>query len=161
MTEEIAGAFRQAMRRLAATVNLISLTENGTPMGMAATAVCSVSMDPPSLLVCVNKSASLHPSLVAATHFSVNVLHKDQIETARLFSDNSLRDMRFADAGWQQHPLGPPLLANAQVGLICQRSEMLAFATHTIVIGSVVDVAVRIDINPLLYLDGAFEALRD
>ena len=161
MTVETAAAFRQAMRRLAATVNLISLTKDGTPMGMAATAVCSVSMDPPSLLVCVNKSATLHPALVEADYFSVTVLHKDQVETARLFSDNSMRDMRFADAGWQQHRLGPPLLANAQVGIICARSEMLAFATHTIVIGSVVDVVVREDINPLLYLDGAFESLKD
>lgn len=157
MTDQIEAAFRQAMRRLAATVNIISVTEDDTPKGIAATAVCSVSMDPPSLLVCVNKSASLHPSLIAADYFSVSVLHKDQIETAQLFSDNSMRDMRFADTNWQQHPLGPPLLANAQVGLICQRSEMLAFATHTIVIGSVVDVAVREDVNPLLYLNGAFQ----
>lgn len=161
MTDQIEAGFRQAMRRLAATVNLISLTDGDTPMGMAATAVCSVSMEPPSLLVCVNKSASLHGPLMAASHFGVNVLHKDQAETARIFADKSLQDMRFADAGWQQHPLGPPLLAHAQVGLICQRSEMLAFATHTIVIGSVVDVAVRDDINPLLYLDGAFQALKD
>lgn len=160
MTEQTADAFKQAMRRLAATVNLICLTDGDTPMGMAATAVCSVSMEPPSLLVCVNKSASLHGPLMAASHFSVNVLHKDQEETARLFSNNSMRDMRFADAGWQRHPLGPPLLANAQVGLVCQRSEMLAFATHTIVIGSVVDVVVREDVNPLLYLNGAFEAIK-
>ena len=57
----LAAAFKEAMRRVAATVNVISICVDGKPMGITATAVSVVSMDPPSLLVCVNQAASVHP----------------------------------------------------------------------------------------------------
>ena len=146
------------MRRLAATVTLITLMEDSVPKGMAATAVCSLSMAPASLLACINKSASLHDSILVANHFGINILHRDQIEVSSRFSDKMLKDARFENADWSCHPLGPPMLAGAQVGIVCKRSTFFTFGTHTILVGEVVDVENRDDIDPLLYLDGAFRS---
>jgi len=81
--------FRQAMRRVASTVNVISIRVDGQPMGITATAVSSISLDPPSLLVCINQAASVHPSMGDVSHFRVNVLHRDQEHIAQMFADRS------------------------------------------------------------------------
>ena len=88
--EQLASSFNEAMRRVAATVNVISICVDGKPMGITATAVSVVSMDPPSLLVCVNQAASVHPQIENVVHFNVNVLHRDQAEVATIFADRKL-----------------------------------------------------------------------
>lgn len=153
---ELGGMFRDAMRRMAATVNVVTVTADGKPMGMTATAVSSLAADPPSLLVCVNQSASMHNSLALASHFRVNVLHRDQIDVSRTFSDSALRDVRFERGGWVRDGEEPPYLPEAQASLLCERSQLIAFATHSIVIGVVCDIRVRDDIDPLVYLDGKY-----
>ena len=153
---EIATQFREAMRRVAATVHVLTISDRGVPMGMTATAVSSLSADPPSLLVCVNQSASMHNALAGVMHFCVNVLHADQVEIARTFSNNALRDVRFENGGWRQEEGQPPYLPDAQASLICERQQLIAFATHTICIGMVSRIRVRGEIEPLLYLNGAF-----
>lgn len=106
--------FRGAMRRLAATVCVVSIRENGRPLGMTATAVTSLAADPPSLLVCVNKSASMHDALAGAELFCVNLLHRDQEHVAKIFSDSTRRDVRFATGIWFQDGEAPPYLLEAQ-----------------------------------------------
>src|SRR3546814_16028253 len=61
--------FRQAMRRVASTVNVITICVDGEPMGITATAMSSLAMDPPSLLVCINQAAAMHGSLQDVSHF--------------------------------------------------------------------------------------------
>lgn len=148
--------FRSAMRRLAATVNIITVRDGGRPMGMAATAVSSLSADPPSVLVCVNQSASIHNLLVGAETFCVNILHQDQHDVARVFSDSTLRDARFTTGQWEHRADAPPYLADAQAVLLCERRQLMTYATHTICIGAVREVHLRDDIDPLLYVDGRF-----
>lgn len=156
MVDDTAGQFRDAMRRVAATVNIVTVYVDGTPMGMTATAVSSISFNPPSLLMCVNQSASMHDSLALATHFCVNVLHQDHLELSRTFSNSKLRDIRFADEKWARDDDGSPYLPDAQASFRCERSQLIAFGTHTICVGTIVKVRMREDINPLIYLDGTF-----
>ncbi len=144
---------------MAATVNIVTIAIDGAPMGMTATAVSSLSSDPASLLVCVNQSASMHDSLALAPHFCINVLHQDQVEMARTFSDSNLRGIRFANSAWRLDEDGLPYLPQAQASLTCERSQLVAFATHSICIGTVKSVRVREDIDPLVYLDGAFRSM--
>jgi len=151
-------AFRQAMRRVAATVNVISICVDGKPMGITATAVSSVSMDPPSLLVCINQAASLHAPMGDMSHFCVNVLHGSQEEVARLFADRARHALRFASGGWEEDGDGPPRLHDAQATILCRRIDSHSFGTHSIFIGVVEEVQVRGDIDPLVYLDGAFRS---
>ena len=144
------------MRRVAATVNIVTIDVDGKPMGVTATAVSSLSADPPSLLVCVNQAASMHDSLALASRFCVNVLHQGQVDVSRTFSDSRLREVRFASGGWRQEDGEPPYLPDAQASLLCQRSQLVAFGTHSICIGEVVEVRIREDVDPLVYLNGAF-----
>ena len=152
---ELAEAFKQSMRRVAATVNVISICVDGRPMGITATAVSAVSMSPPSLLVCVNQTASLHPWIGDADHFSVNVLHRDQADVAMMFADRKLEAQRFL-AGWDNDCLTPPRLRGAQASILCRRIDHHRFGTHSIFIGVVEEVVTREEIDPLIYLDGRF-----
>jgi len=149
--------FKQAMRRMAATVNVISICVDDKPMGITATAVSAVSMDPPSLLVCVNQSASVHPWIEDVTHFNVNVLHRDQAEVATIFADRKLEAQRFI-RGWDNDCVTPPRLRGAQASILCRRIDHHRFGTHSIFIGLVEEVVVRPEVDPLIYLDGKFGA---
>ena len=148
--------FRAAMRRLAATVSVITLRTGDRPMGMTATAVTSLSMSPPSVLVCVNQTVSMYGSFIEADTFCVNILHQDHLEVARVFSDSKLRSERFVTGQWQHRDNTPPILIDAQAALLCERRESLTFGTHSIFIGQVSEILLRDDIAPLLYVDGRF-----
>jgi flavin reductase len=151
----LAAAFKEAMRRVAATVNVISICVEGKPMGITATAVSVVSMDPPSLLVCVNQAASVHPWIEDVLHFNVNVLHRDQAEVATIFADRKLEAQRFI-RGWDNDCVVPPRLRGAQATILCRRIDHHRFGTHSIFIGLVEEVATRSEVDPLLYVDGRF-----
>lgn len=152
---KLADGFRQAMRRVASTVNVITICVDGTPMGITATAMSSLALDPPSLLVCINQAASLHGSLQDVSHFGVNVLHRDQEELAQMFADREKAALRFA-SGWELHGSRPPRLADAQASLLCRRIDHHQFGTHSIFIGVVEEVVVRDEVDPLVYLDGRY-----
>jgi flavin reductase (DIM6/NTAB) family NADH-FMN oxidoreductase RutF len=151
----VVGAFRQAMRCVASTVNIITICVDGHPMGITATAMSSLALEPPSLLVCINRSSSLHGSMADVSHFGVNVLHRDQAHLARLFADRNMRELRFA-SGWDFGESSPPRLPDAQASILCRRIDHHRFGTHSIFIGVVEDVVVRPDIHPLVYLNGSY-----
>jgi flavin reductase (DIM6/NTAB) family NADH-FMN oxidoreductase RutF len=152
--------FRRAMRRVAATVNVISLNVHGRPLGITATAVSSLSMEPPSLLACINRAAAVHASMADMANFRVNILHRDQEEIARMFADKRMEDLRFA-AGWDLAPDLPPRLIDAQASVLCRRIDHHQFGTHSIFIGVIEDVSVREDVSPLLYWNGRYGGLVD
>lgn len=152
---DLAGEFRRAMRRVASTVNVISLCVEGEAMGITATAVAPISMDPPSLLVCINRAATVHPKMENVEHFGVNVLHRDQEDMARMFADRSKHGQRFV-RGWLNDCVRPPRLLDAQASLLCRRIDHHRFGTHSIFIGIVEEVVLREDVHPLVYLDGRY-----
>lgn len=147
--------FRQAMRGVASTVNIITIRVDGQPMGITATAMSSLALDPPSLLVCIHRSAALHGSMADVSHFGVNVLHRDQEHLARMFADKNARELRFA-SGWLLDEPGPPRLPDAQASILCRRIDHHRFGTHSIFIGVVEDVRARADVRPLIYLNGSY-----
>lgn len=158
--ERLIEDFRLAMRRVAATVNVISLNVDGRPMGVTATAVSSLSMDPPSLLVCINRAASVHASMADMEAFRVNILHRDQEEIASMFADRKLEKLRFLD-GWDLRPDEPPRLIAAQSSVLCRRIDCHQFGTHSIFIGVIEDVRVREDVSPLLYWNGVYGGISE
>jgi flavin reductase len=147
--------FRAAMRRVASTVNVITVDAGGQPLGITATAMSSIAMDPPSLLVCINRAAYLHGFIEGASHFAVNVLHRDQQPIAAMFADRNQHSLRFLE-GWSVEEGRPPRLVDAQASILCRMTERHSFGTHGIFIGVVEDVAVREDVAPLVYLDGSY-----
>ena len=155
--QDLVHDFRQAMRRVASTVNVITICVGGTPMGITATAMSSISVDPPSLLVCINRTASMHGSMEDVSHFRVNVLHRDQEEMARIFADRRHQALRFA-GGWTVDCERPPRLLDAQASFLCRRIDHHRFGTHSIFIGQVEEVTYREDVHPLVYLNGQYGA---
>ncbi len=155
---QLTDGFRQAMRRVASTVNVITICVDGLPMGITATAMSSLAMDPPSLLVCINQTSSLHGSIKDVSHFGVNVLHRDQEHLAQMFADRSQMALRFA-SGWDLDCARPPRLADAQASLLCRRIDHHQFGTHSIFIGVVEEVVVRRDVDPLVYVNGSYRSV--
>ena len=154
------GRFRDAMRRVASTVNVISICVEGQPFGITATAVSPISMDPPSLLVCINRAAFVHAKMEDAAYFGVNVLHRDQQAIANMFADRAQHGLRFASGG-ENDCVTPPRLIDAQAAIRCRRIDSHAFGTHSIFIGLVEEVVVRDDVHPLLYLNGRYLSVDD
>jgi flavin reductase len=151
----LADHFKQAMRRVASTVNVITICVDGVPMGITATAMSPLSVDPPSLLVCINRTAALHGSMEDVERFGVNVLHRDQPGIAAMFADRSQQALRFAE-GWEVDCSRPPRLADAQAAFLCRRTGHHRFGTHSIFIGVVEEVTMRPGVDPLVYLDGRY-----
>jgi flavin reductase (DIM6/NTAB) family NADH-FMN oxidoreductase RutF len=149
-------AFRDAMRRFAATVTIITVCDHERYHGMTATAVTSVSMNPPSLIICINQTTLLHDIMFRARRFCVNVLHRDQVALSAAFSGGMPPEKRFAAGDWLRSEDGLPYLADAQANLFCRKAAALPYGTHTIFVGQVEDVGVRDVIAPLLYQDAGY-----
>lgn len=156
-------ALRQVMRGVAATVTLVTTEQAGDWYGMTATSFTSLSLDPPSVLVAVNRDASLHDPLLRRGAFAVNVLREGPAAAAlsRRFGDGAVpSEERFRHGRWRAHPCGLPILEDAQAWLICHTLERLEVGTHTLVVGRVEDVSpLAASIAPLVYVDGAYRRL--
>src|SRR5687767_10891077 len=107
------------MQRFAGPVTAITTMENGTPSGLMATAVCSLSAEPPSLIICINKSASAHDTVLRQGFFGVSVLPDNQKAFAEHFARAKGTD-RFEGALWIVQETGAPLLASASVAFDCR-----------------------------------------
>lgn len=148
---ELLDNFKDAMRHVASTVYAVTTGHGGGRYGILATAVSSLSFDPPSLLVCVNRSASLHKPLGQAQVFCVNVLGLGNRDVAENFMVPD-RDKRFAVGDWsEEHSV--PVLKSAQSSFICRVAHRHEFGTHTIFIGELIAANHRDDASPLTYFD--------
>lgn len=153
-------ALRTGMRRLAASVCVITASDSsGQRHAMTATAVTSVSDNPASLLVCVNRQTNLHDILTQGNRFAVNVLSANQADISVQCASGESGESRFAQGNWGDAN-GLPYLRNAQAVFFCHTARQLSHGTHTIVIGDV-DKALIDDgaVNPLIYADGQYRQL--
>jgi len=149
-------SFKSAMRRLAATVSIISTGgPQGARYGMTATAVTSVSAEPPSLLVCINRNASIHDPLHEVGRFCINVLGTGHEDHCFDFSGRTMGESRFERGSWQSR-FGIPYLADAQATVFCDVDQKISYGSHTIFIGRVTDCVVSGEPKPLIYVNGTF-----
>lgn len=158
-TDRAAQAYRQGMRRLAAGVSLITTQFDRRRHGMAATAVTSVTTEPPTLLVCVNRQASIHAPLLAAGRFGVNVLSGEHDMLPPVFASPEKRVTRFDHGEWYERD-GLPLLRNAEASFICDVVEHRTVGTHSVILGHVREVPeLRATSRPLIWHEGAIRIL--
>lgn len=148
--------FKQAMRCLAATPTIITTYWQGRRFGMTATAVSAVSADPPSLLICINRGASICEPLLQARSFCVNVLEADHQALCRVFSGGAAGEARFGSGEWNSDANDIPYLVEAQANLFCNVERQSTFATHEIFIAKIASSSIREDASPLIYLNGEF-----
>ena len=156
--------FKLGMRTLVSGVSIITAHgPGGAPLGLTATSVSSLSADPPSLLVCVNRQKEIAAALVPGASFAVNVLTDTQVMIAQSFGGQlSARGAdRFAHGTWHRSADGEvPLLLGCRAAFECRVSHVHDWETHHIVIGSVVDVHFFAPNEPpLAYCDGAYRSV--
>jgi flavin reductase (DIM6/NTAB) family NADH-FMN oxidoreductase RutF len=148
------------MRRVPAAVTILTAQFEREANGLTATAVCSVTADPPQILACVNREASAHSLITRSRCFVVNFLSDEHEDRARRFSQAKLAGKeRFAGISWVTMATGSPAMADAIVALDCNVNKHVICGTHAIYVGKVVDVRVR-NAAPLLYRAGEFCRLR-
>lgn len=148
--------FRGAMRRLASGVAIVVARGTDAPVGMAATSVTSLTMDPPAILVCVNQSAGIHPCLTPGCPISVNILSRHQQDVSAAFGGAVSREKRFEVGQWAIDDHGLPMLVEAQANLACTIDSIMPFGTHSIVVAQVDAVRLSAAVEPLIYQDGVY-----
>jgi len=152
------GSFKAGMRRLAAGVCLItSARSEGGRVGLTATAVCSVTADPPTLLCCINRGSASHAAIRAAGVFAVNVLALEDRSLADRFATTTDWDARFETGLWLTLSTGSPILESALAAFDCRIVQTVDVGTHGILFGEIQSVRVRdARAKPLLYGHGGY-----
>lgn len=148
--------FRHAMAGLAAAVNVITSDGPQGRAGFTATAVCSVTDNPPTLLVCLNRSASVHPVFSANGVLCVNTLGSDQRELSNLFGGKTAMSERFAAGAWSTWVSGAPVLEGAAASFDCRISQTLSVGTHDILFCEVMALRRETDADALVYFDRTY-----
>ncbi len=150
-----------AMRRLAASVSVLSTVDSdGKPFAITVTSVSSLSLEPPSLLVCINQHSAIHAPLVAKSPFCINILNQSQQAVSECCSRPPESDTRFSIGDWQTRDDGIPFLRDAQANIFCMHDSAICYASHTIFIGQVTAVSTQGEVSPLIYLDGHYTTLQ-
>jgi len=147
-------AFRRALGNFATGVTVVTAAaEDGRRVGVTANSFNSVSLDPPLVLWSIDKRSSSHEVFEAASHFAVNVLAADQIDTSNNFARP--REDRFAEIAFDAGTGGAPVLADCAARFHCEKYQQVDGGDHWIMIGKVVafDDFGR---SPLLYHQGAY-----
>ncbi len=153
-----AAAFREAISHFATGVTIVTTTHEGRPAGMTASAVCSVSLEPVLLLVCIDNHLPTHKAIDVSRRFTVNVLGEDGAELALRFARPA--DDKFA--GVDLIPgADPPVLREAIAHFVCEVQERLPGGDHSIFVGRVLTCAATPGRRPLLYFRSGFGTMRD
>jgi flavin reductase (DIM6/NTAB) family NADH-FMN oxidoreductase RutF len=155
-SDDVRGDFRTAMRGVAATVTIVTAANSRLCHGMTATAVTSLSMDPPSLLVCVNRNTLLHEILLTTARFCVNVLRGYHADLSAAFSGAVSPQERFQRGTWAYTADGIAYLTDAQANVLCRKVALIPYATHTIFIGEAETVELRPAAEPLIYHNATY-----
>jgi flavin reductase (DIM6/NTAB) family NADH-FMN oxidoreductase RutF len=150
--DELADRTRCALRRFAKSVAIITTRWNARRYAMAATAVVELSLEPPSLLMCVNKAASLAKPLSGGARFAVNLLGSDHAALPVCCSAPQHGEDRFRLGEWVEWE-EIPILQDAQASFVCTTDSVVTFGTHYVVIGKVDAVRQSGPVDPLIYVD--------
>jgi len=162
MPDEIVDSreFRNVMGRFATGVTIVTVKVGDERRGMTANAVTSLSLYPPMLLVCVDKSASMHPLFEVAEAFAVNILAADQQQMSDFFARHSDASGALGGFPYEDGVTGVPVMDGALAAVECHVAERYAGGDHTIVLGRVEAIHnERPDADPLLFFGGQYRAV--
>ena len=149
--------FRELLGSFATGVAVVTARDAaGRPAGMTASAIASVSLDPPLVLVCVWHGAEFHQAITGAEHFGLCVLAEHQEDLSRRFAGKA--PDKFAGIPWHTHPAGVPLLDGVAAHIVCAAREAHPAGDHTIFLGEVTDGATFAHL-PLLHVHGTYRRL--
>ncbi|MFP3578986.1 MULTISPECIES: flavin reductase [unclassified Arthrobacter] len=140
-------------RQFITGVTVVTTKEGETPKGLAANSYCSVSLEPPLVLVCVQKTSSTYSALFSSSHLGINILGTEQLDTVKVFASKAPN--KFAELDWHQGPNGSPLLDGSAASLEAEIQERFQAKTHTVFICRVRHAETS-DTTPMVYKAGRF-----
>lgn len=151
--------FRNAMARFPAGVTIVTThDEDGKPYGFTASSFCSVSLDPPLVLVCLAKSARSYPIFARSQSFAASILQSTHVEFAQRFASKIISD-RFASGGFRYTRQGSIVLEDALAVVECSVTSRHEAGDHVIMIGEVDQVSLAEQGKPAVYFDRGFHTL--
>ena len=149
--------FRQALGRFASGVTIVTCkSDGGDPCGITVSAFSSLSLEPPLVLICIDKRASVYADLKEGSCFAVNVLAQDQESVSRRFASRDAD--RFKGIGYREGLSGAPLIEGALAFIECRVAHSYPGGDHTIFVGEVETSGVN-DGKPLLYFRGGYSSI--
>jgi flavin reductase len=153
--------FRLAMRRLAGGVSIISGAGPDGPLGVTATAVTSLTADPPSILCCLNRSLELEAAVKGTGRFGVNMLRADHHDLAKRFAGMAgvRGSAKFEQGNWTILASDVPALNDSLVTFDCRVDDLLEVGTHSIFVGLITQAHFGKSGDPLVYCGGTFASL--
>jgi flavin reductase len=151
--------FKQGMSALPGAVNIVTTEVGNIKVGFTATAVCSVSDNPPTLLVCLNRGASVHKTFLESDSLVINTLDAGQDNLSNLFGGKAPMEERFANATWETLVTGAPVLTNAAVSFDCKITELKSVATHDVIFCEVVGIKQKKQAGSLIYYQRGYHHL--
>ncbi len=149
--------FRQAMGHFASGVTVVTTEHQGEPYGMTVSSFASVSLKPPLILICIDKTVPSHAALSQAGRFVVNVLEKRQEHLSHRFAVSG--DDKFQGVAWHIGQLGLPVLDGVHAMIECRTYAIFDGGDHTIFVGEVLDAEVE-EGRPLLYYRRGYHELK-
>lgn len=162
MAEIDSRQLRNVMGRFATGVTVLTARVGSQTRGMTANAVCSLSLHPPLILVCIDHSASMHPMFEVAEAFGVNILSVEQRAMSEFFAAHGEKPDPMGGFPYRLGPIGTPLLEGTLGWAECRIAQRYAGGDHTIVVGRVEDLGHEDGaVDPLLFFAGKYRALGD
>jgi flavin reductase (DIM6/NTAB) family NADH-FMN oxidoreductase RutF len=158
LNDPIAAQTKLALRRLASSVAVVTCRDGQARHAMTATAINAMSMQPPSMIVCVNRSATFHAAISSASGFAINILHRNQVEISMGCGGQARGEDRFGHGAWGEEA-GVPVLTDAQARVVCAKEAKFDYGSHTIFIGRVTSIGIHGEVDPLIYVDGKYTCL--
>jgi flavin reductase len=159
-TKEVTlSAFRDAMAQLGAAVHVVTTDGTGGRAGFTASAVCSVTDTPPSVLVCINRSSSAYAATSANGVLCINTLSAQQHEISTAFSSKQPMDARFQHGEWLERSGQPPLLAGAIVSIDCKVVNQVPVGTHDILVCEVSEIQANAHPGILIYYNRKYHRI--
>ena len=151
--------YRDAMARLGAAVNIVTTAGAAGRAGFTASAVCSVTDEPPTLLVCLNRNASVYEAFKSNGVLCVNVLAAGQRALSNTFGGKTPMDDRFATAQWRSEVTGSPVLEGAAVSFDCRVVSVTGVGTHDVLFCEAVAISLGEAAEGLIYFDRRYHEL--
>lgn len=144
---------KQVNRQFVTGVTVVTAIDGEKPRGLAVNAFSSVSLDPPTVMVAVQRTSSTHDCLYRAGHLAINILSVDQVDVVNTFAVKS--DNKFAGLDWEPGPFGSPLIGRSAAQMEVEIRERLQASTHTVFVCRVVHATVS-DRPAMIYSAGKF-----
>jgi flavin reductase (DIM6/NTAB) family NADH-FMN oxidoreductase RutF len=144
---------KQVHRQFVTGVTVVTALDGEKPRGLAVNAFSSITLDPPTVMVAVQRTSSTHDCLFRAEYLAINILSTDQLDVVNRFAVKS--DDKFTGLDWEPGPFGSPLIARSAAQMEVEIRERLQASTHTLFVCRVLHATVS-DRHPMVYSAGKF-----